>query len=291
MSTLDHPPIRQDTFALTLFIAASLHALLILGVGFDFLQNIEPQRSQKSLQVMVVKPQQKPPEKVEKPDFLAQANQQGSGTNTEKERPSAALKPRQISDTVGKQQQTITHTTPRAPSRQQLARPGEGESTTRDETTKPTQQKRHTSAQLLASRNLEIARITAELEQKSADYAMRPRRRSISANTREYKYAAYLDAWRRKVERIGNLNYPDEAKQKRLYGNLILTVTLRADGTIAQVRVLHSSGHKVLDDAAIRIVRLAAPYSPFPKDIREETDLLDITRTWQFLSDNRLGWK
>ncbi|MBA1330730.1 energy transducer TonB, partial [Candidatus Endoriftia persephone str. Guaymas] len=94
---------------------------------------------------------------------------------------------------------------------------------------------------------------------------------------------------RRKVERIGNLNYPDAAKRQQLYGNLVLHVAVRADGTIEKVRVLHSSGHKILDDAAIRIVRLAAPYSPFPSNIREEIDVLDITRTWQFLRSNRLG--
>ena len=93
------------------------------------------------------------------------------------------------------------------------------------------------------------------------------------------------------MERIGNLNYPDEAKRQRLYGNLILHVAVKKDGSVEQVRVLHSSGHKLLDDAAIRIVRLAAPYSPFPQEIREETDVLDITRTWQFLRSNTLDSK
>ena len=113
-------------------------------------------------------------------------------------------------------------------------------------------------------------------------------RKHISASTQEYKYAAYLDAWRRKVERIGNLNYPDEAKRRKLYGNLVLSVALRPDGSVEEIRLTRSSGHALLDDAAIRIVRLAAPYAPFPKEIREETDLLEITRTWQFLSDNQL---
>ncbi|MEW8292588.1 MAG: energy transducer TonB, partial [Candidatus Thiodiazotropha endolucinida] len=102
-------------------------------------------------------------------------------------------------------------------------------------------------------------------------------------------YAAYLDAWRRKVERIGNLNYPDQAKRSRLYGNLVLHVAVKADGSVEQIKVLHSSGHKILDDAAVRIVRLAAPFSPFPNEIRKETDILDITRTWQFLRSGRLN--
>ena len=86
----------------------------------------------------------------------------------------------------------------------------------------------------------------------------------------------------------GNLNYPDEARRRKLYGNLILQVSLKADGTIEEIKVRKSSGHKLLDDAAIRIVRLAAPYAPFPEEIRKETDVLDIVRTWQFLNSNRL---
>jgi protein TonB len=143
-------------------------------------------------------------------------------------------------------------------------------------------------SQLLASTRQEAQRITAELDRKAEIYSQRPRRKHISARTQEYKYAAYLEAWRRKVERIGNLNYPDDAKRHKLYGHLVLTVTLSPDGTVDGIRLLRSSGHKLLDDAAIRIVRLAAPYAPFPKEIRAETDLLEITRTWQFLSSNRL---
>lgn len=155
----------------------------------------------------------------------------------------------------------------------------------------PKPKKRVTAAQLMASRSDEIMRLNKELEKKSTAYADRPRHKAISASTKEYKYAAYLDAWRRKVERIGNLNYPDEARRKKLYGNLVLHVAVRADGSIKDIRILHSSGEKVLDQAAIRIVRLSAPFAPFPRDIRAETDILDITRTWQFLSSNRLGWK
>jgi protein TonB len=95
-----------------------------------------------------------------------------------------------------------------------------------------------------------------------------------------------MEAWRAKVERVGNLNYPEAARRKKLSGNLILDVALNNDGSINQITVRRSSGHKVLDDAAIRIVELASPYSPFPDHIREETDILHITRTWQFLNDH-----
>jgi protein TonB len=92
-----------------------------------------------------------------------------------------------------------------------------------------------------------------------------------------------MEAWRAKVERVGNLNYPEAARKQNLSGSLILDVALNADGSINQITIRRSSGQKVLDDAAIRIVELASPFAPFPEQVREETDILHITRTWQFL--------
>jgi len=146
------------------------------------------------------------------------------------------------------------------------------------------------AAQILASRSAEISRLTASIDQKRQAYASRARRKAISTATREYRYASYMEAWRRKVERIGNLNYPQEARRQGLFGNLILHVAVRADGSLEGVRVIRSSGHQLLDEAAINIVELAAPFAPFPADIKAETDVLDITRTWQFQRNNRLGW-
>jgi protein TonB len=283
------PAIRQDTIAVTLFIAASLHALFILGIGFDFVLNKQQEHRQKSLQVMVVRAQKPPEKEVEKPDFLAQANQQGSGSNPKVERASATMRPQEHHEAAGINQQSPAAATQKQSPQAHLAAAGEGAAVPNKP--KPIQQRRLTTAQLMASRNQEIARITASLERKSADFAKRKRRKPISANTREYKYAAYLDAWRRKVERIGNLNYPDEAARQKLSGNLILTVSVLANGTIEQINILRSSGHKILDDAAIRIVRLASPFSPFPQKIREDTDVLDITRTWQFQNNNRISSK
>lgn len=147
------------------------------------------------------------------------------------------------------------------------------------------------AAQILASQGMEIARLTARLEAKSQAYAKRVRRKSISASTRELKYASYLDAWARKVERIGNLNYPQAAKEQRIYGSLILHVAIRSDGSVERIRVVKSSGYDLLDEAAVQIVELSAPFSPFPPNIAAETDVLDIIRTWQFMRGNVLGWE
>jgi len=146
------------------------------------------------------------------------------------------------------------------------------------------------AAEILASRNQELARLAARVEDRTSVFANRPRRTSISSSTKEYKYATYLEAWRRKVEQIGNINYPEEARRRHLYGNLILRVAVRADGSVEQIQVLRPSGFPVLDEAAVHIVELAAPFAPFPPDIAAETDVLDITRTWQFQRNNQLGW-
>jgi periplasmic protein TonB len=147
------------------------------------------------------------------------------------------------------------------------------------------------AAQIFASRNAEIDRLNASLQAKNAAYASRVRRKSVDASTRELSYASYLGAWARKVERIGNLNYPQAAKDQRMFGSLILHVAIRADGSVEQIRVVRSSGYALLDEAAARIVELAAPYAPFPPDIAAETDVLDIVRTWQFLRGGGLGWE
>ena len=141
---------------------------------------------------------------------------------------------------------------------------------------------------IIINRSLAMTSLSAEIDRRLQAYAKRPKRKWITARTKEHKYAAYMEAWRAKVEKIGNLNYPDEARRKKLSGSLMLDVALNPDGTINEIVLRRSSGHRVLDDAAIRIVRLAAPFARFPDDIREETDILHIERTWQFLGSNQL---
>ena len=143
------------------------------------------------------------------------------------------------------------------------------------------------SATALMTNSLKIASLSAQIRRKLQAKAERPRRKFISASTKEYKYASYMEAWRSKVERVGNLNYPDAARKAKLSGSLRLDVALNKDGSINQIIVLLSSGHKILDDAAIRIVELASPYSPFPDQIREDTDILHIIRTWRFSNSNK----
>lgn len=141
----------------------------------------------------------------------------------------------------------------------------------------------------MANQALAMLRLEAQIARNVEDYNKRPRKKQIGARTQEYRFAQYIEDWRQKVERIGNLNYPEAAKG-RLYGSLVMTVVIRADGSLEQVDIERSSGHKVLDAAARRIVAMAAPYAAFPEAIRRDTDILELTRTWSFTTADRLQY-
>ncbi|MFH0933921.1 MAG: energy transducer TonB [Pseudomonadota bacterium] len=140
----------------------------------------------------------------------------------------------------------------------------------------------------LVQRSLEIARLEAQISKSLDMYEKMPRRKFIGARTQEYRYAQYVEDWRAKVERIGNLNYPEIARREKIYGKLTLTVSIRADGSVESIEINRPSGQRILDASAVRIVKLSAPYAPFPPDIRKELDILSITRTWIFTSTDRL---
>lgn len=143
------------------------------------------------------------------------------------------------------------------------------------------------SGQELAAQALALARLQGEIARDIDAYNQRPRRKFIGARVSEYRFAQYVEDWRQKVERIGNLNYPQAARGK-LYGSLVLTVAIKSDGSLERVELNRSSGHKVLDEAAQRIVHLAAPFAPFPDTIRRDTDIIEITRTWTFTQGDQL---
>ena len=134
----------------------------------------------------------------------------------------------------------------------------------------------------IMNRSTAIARLEAQIAREMEEYQQRPRRRFIGARTQEYRFARYIEDWRVKIERIGELNYPQAARDQRIYGSLVVTVSIRSDGSLEGADINRSSGQRLLDEAALRIVKLAAPFSPFPADIAKDTDILGITRTWIF---------
>ncbi len=140
----------------------------------------------------------------------------------------------------------------------------------------------------LMQRSLEIARLEAQISKDWDEYQKRPRRRFVGARTQEFRFARYIEDWRVKVERVGELNYPQAARDQKIYGNLVVTVSIKASGALDKIEVNRSSGQKVLDEAAIHIVKLAAPFAKFPDNIAKDTDILSITRTWSFTRSDRL---
>ncbi len=134
----------------------------------------------------------------------------------------------------------------------------------------------------------EMANLQARISQQWDDYQKRPKRAFVGANVKEYAFARYVEDWITKVERVGNVNYPEAARRQGIYGSLKLTVSIYANGRIETVEVDRTSGSKILDAAAIKIVEMAAPYSAFPDDMRKKADILSITRTWTFTRSDQL---
>lgn len=277
-----------DRLGFTLFVAAVLHVALILGVGFSM-----PKPSQLSKTLEITLATFKSEKKPEKADYLAQMNQQGSGTLEHKAIPktteqapfqdSEAKKvapppvPRQAKEPEAPKTAVAT----KAPRQQKVqAKPQKPKA---EQVAEPTPQ--FDSSQLSA----EISSLEADLAQERQAYAKRPRiQRLTAASTMRDKGAWYKEEWRKKIERIGNLNYPDEARRQRIYGSLRLLVSINSDGTLYEVQVLESSGQPLLDQAAQRIVRLAAPFAPFSGDLAD-IDRLEIIRTWRFERGDRLS--
>ncbi|MFA5677769.1 MAG: energy transducer TonB [Pseudomonas sp.] len=279
----------RDRLGFTLFLAAVLHALVILGITFDL---PAPRELARSLEItLATQPSEVTPEDA---DYLAQFDQQGSGTLDEKATPSspeeAVFQDSEIHEvmpveeaapepTPRTEQKVVTTTSSAAPERV-TSIPRE-----LDPLDIPQTGVRFDMAQL----SQEIATLEAQRDEARQLYAERPRIHRInSATTRRDPGAYYMDSWRRKIERVGNQNYPAEASRQGIHGSLILRVTIKRDGTLANVELVESSGHAVLDNAALRIVRLAAPYAPFTGDLME-FGMLEITRTWRFEPGDRIS--
>lgn len=273
-----------ERLSLTLLFATVVHAVLIFGVGFS--DEDSPGTGLPALDVVLV--QAATQEAPDKADFLANATQAGGGTSEEAKRPTQVF-----SSPIPKPDEGIAPMPVRAAAPDPA--PAERAPTpvlTQDSSSlrvSPVTPREERPARALprdevpAERSMQMARLASELDRQAQAYAKRPKRKFISANTREYAYANYMAAWVARVERVGNLNYPDEARRRGLEGSLVLTVAINKDGSLERLDIIRSSGQPVLDDAATRIVELSAPFTPIPQ-AEEEIDILHITRTWQFVA-------
>lgn len=270
---------------LAVTLSLTVHALLL---SLQFRMPELKQTRDKGLEVVLVNARHaKAPEQA---DLRAQANVDGGGTSDQPARPKSPLPPqptrrdgdalveakRRAQEPVREQKQVI---------RRDKKSPAKIASAPK-KVEQPSPEARISGLDLLDSAAA-VARIEAEIDRNLDEVAKRPRKKFIGARAKEYRFAQYVEDWRLKVERVGTLNYP-EAARGRVYGSLLLSVTIRADGTVEKVSVHRSSGHKLLDEAAVRIVKMAAPYAPFPPDIRKDTDIIEITRTWAFTNADQV---
>ncbi|WP_110949458.1 energy transducer TonB [Pseudomonas bohemica] len=277
-----------DRLGFTLMIAALVHLAVILGVGFTY---VKPEKISQTLEITLApfKSDTKPKDA----DFLAQENQQGSGTLDKKAVPKTTeiapyqdtqinkVTPPPAAKPVVKQDAPKTAVATKAQAQQKTV-------AKRDEV-KPNEPKKAAPTFDSAQLNSEIASLEAELADEQQAYAKRPKIHRLSAaSTMRDKGAWYKEDWRKKIERIGNLNYPEEARRKQIYGSLRMMVSINRDGSLYEVLVLESSGQPLLDQAAQKIVRLAAPFAPFSGDL-SDIDRLEIIRTWKFARGDKLS--
>lgn len=262
-----------------------VHAVVIFGLTFTVPDLRELQNMAPPLDVVLVntKSQAKPV----KADALAQHNLDGGGNTDAKQRAKSPL-PAMTRDTqtaeLKQAQKRVDELEQEA--RKLLTKAG-ADSKVASAPDKPAPQPVPEPAPTpnatdLMQRSLAIARLEAQISKDWNAYQERPRRKFVGARTQEYRFARYIEDWRQKIERIGEMNYPQAARDQRIYGRLTATVSIKANGNLERVQIDRSSGYKLLDDAAVRIVTLGAPYAPFPENIARDTDILHITRTWTF---------
>ena len=264
-----------------LVASLAFHAFVVVGMGMKLLAGPKWDEPHNVLEVVMVN--SKTRAKPEKADVLAQANLAGGGNSDRKDRASTPfpnLEQQRAQQDLRESQARVRQLENEA--RELMTRLKAKAQVVPVESPAQAAAKSDMEARDLVDKSLEIARLEAQIRRDHIAYQERPKRKFIGARAEEYRFAHYVDNWRQKVERVGNLNYPAEARARRIYGSLLLTVAIKADGEVETVEVERSSGHKVLDQAAIRIVRLSAPFERFPDNIRRDTDIIHITRTWTF---------
>jgi len=281
------PSSRLDV---AILVSIIFHAVVLFGITFK-LPTPKFDNAVTPLEVVLVN--SKSTSKPHKANALAQANLDGGGNTDDNRRAKTPFplppKHRQSID-VTKANQKTKQLEQEAKRLMTAVNSKQNIHQSNSRLEKSKQGKKIPNASDLLQRSREIIRLEAQIAKDYEAYQKRPKRKFIGARTKEYRFARYVEDWRVKVERIGNLNYPEAAKRDRLYGHLQLTVGIMADGNLESIEINRSSGKKILDEAAINIVKLAGQngFAPFPPDISRDTDILHITRTWVFTRSDEL---
>ncbi len=267
--------------------SVAAHAI-VLSIHFELPKLFRSPSNSPPLEVSLVNA--KTTTRPNKADFLAQASLDGGGNTDAKRRlssplPRAAIDAQQTQLALAQEQVQALERETRELMRQlksksQAANQREASDSTKTEAANTMKQ--------LSEKALELQRLEAQISREFDQYQQRPKKRHIGARAAEYRFARYVEDWRQKVERVGNENYPAAARERKIHGSLVLTVGIKADGRIESVEIDRPSGQRILDAAALKIVERAAPYAPFPSDVRADTDILYITRTWSFTREGGL---
>jgi protein TonB len=299
MAALPPPPVAisiQRAIAVSIPMQSAtvaslgLHLFILLGIGFTV---FDPNRFAPPHNVMdVVLVNSKSTTRPTKADALAQANLDGGGNTDEKRRaktPLPAMEQSAARNEVQAAQERVKQL--EAEMKTLMTQARAAAKIAQGQITPPAGSPTPVAATDLMQKSIEIAKLEAELSKEYEAYQQRPKRKFLGARVSEYRFAQYVDNWRLKIEQIGNLNYPEDAKAKGIHGQLQLTVAIKANGEVESIEINRSSGKRVLDNAAKRIVQLAAPYEKFPDNIKRDTDVIHITRTWMFMKGETLATK
>ena len=288
MATSDEE-LSRERFGFTVFLSACVHAIIILGVGFTYLEELN---SEPALEITMA--QYRSEFAPDEADFFAQENQIGSGALDSAAAPSTPFKSDFNADVIQEvapvpQAQEIVNEIEVQDIAVISSFQNEQKVQQQLDELEPEEDTLLSDQSTPDDLSLAIASLQAQLDLQRQVYAKRPRKYTISsASTKKSHDALYLDSWRRRIEAVGNINYPNEARIQRLYGNLRMLVALFPNGEVSEIQILQSSGHSVLDQAAVQIVNMAAPFDPFPEAMRAEADILEIIRTWRFHEGNAL---
>jgi protein TonB len=278
----------QRFMALGVMLSVLAHAIPIFGVKF-VMPDPKTLFSAQPLEVILVN--QRTVQDALKADALAQANLNGGGNvdapnqRVKSPLPASDNQPSQELERVKEQQKKLEADAEKLMlqlnAKTQIAQ-DLGKST---QTENP-----GTDTEQLKQREREMAGLAAQISKQTSAYQSRPRMTFIGARSREYRFARYVEDWRMKMERVGALTYPLDAHGQKMYGRLLVSVEIDANGNLRRAEITKSSGNKELDAAALRIVKMAAPFGKFPNDIRKDTDVISISRTWTFAKgDSVLG--
>lgn len=282
---------NKDLLSVTAFFSFLMHAVVILGISFKLPDIAQVSNIDNTLDVVLINTANN--EKPVEAETVSTNNNAGGGNDdleASSPIPYEAVQPSEIQSIKKTATQQATNVL--SPDQYITAQTGE----LALEKKEIQEEKLKSQAEMIGDdalstktqRQLERERLIAKLSQSFEDYQKRPNKQFLSPNTTQHKAARYLDDWRKKIEVTGNANYPIKAKAEEMYGTLILTVEINRNGTIADIIINTPSPHKLLNDTAMRFVRDASPYPPFPDDIEKDIDILVITRAFHFLKNNQL---